>query len=166
MRHKLKGNKLSRNTGHRNSLLRNLTSDLVLNESINTTLPKAKELKRYAEKIIHKAKTDSLHNRRLVISKIGSTDAYKKLFEDIGNRYKDRNGGYTRIIKIPSSSNQSKIKSFFRKGDGAAMARIELVEESKAKLDSQSNDTAANQEAPITPDTAKSDNNNSDDKKK
>ena len=111
MRHKLKGNKLSRNTGHRNSLLKNLSSDLILNESINTTLPKAKELKRYAEKLIHKAKTDSLHNRRLVISKIGSTDAYKKLFEDIGNRYKDRNGGYTRIIKLGNRKNDNSLVS-------------------------------------------------------
>tara|TARA_B100000686_G_scaffold322794_1_gene376939 strand:- start:1094 stop:1588 length:495 start_codon:yes stop_codon:yes gene_type:complete len=164
MRHKLKGNKLSRNTGHRNSLLKNLSSALILNESINTTLPKAKELKRYAEKLIHKAKTDSLHNRRLVISKIGSTDAYKKLFEDIGNRYKDRNGGYTRIIKIPSSSTQSKIKSFFRKGDGATMARIELVEDKTSNLQSQANITT-DEKLSTTPDIKKSDNNNSDDKK-
>ena len=164
MRHKLKGNKLSRNTGHRNSLLKNLSSALILNESINTTLPKAKELKRYAEKLIHKAKTDSLHNRRLVISKIGSTDAYKKLFEDIGNRYKDRNGGYTRIIKIPSSSTQSKIKSFFRKGDGATMARIELVEDKTSNLQSQANITT-DEKFSTTPDIKKSDNNNSDDKK-
>ena len=155
MRHKLKGNKLSRNTGHRNSLLKNLSSSLILNESINTTLPKAKELKRYAEKLIHKAKTDSLHNRRLVISKIGSTDAYKKLFEDIGNRYKDRNGGYTRIIKIPSSSTQSKIKSFFRKGDGATMARIELVEDKTSNLQSQANITT-DEKLSTTPDIKKS----------
>ena len=164
MRHKLKGRKLSRNTGHRNSLLNNLSTALILNESINTTLPKAKELKRYAEKIIHKAKTDSLHNRRLVISKIGATDAYKKLFEDIGNRYKDRNGGYTRIIKIPSSSPQSKIKSFFRKGDGAAMARIELVEETTSNLQSKPV-IPTDGKAPTKPDTTNSDNNNSDDKK-
>ena len=164
MRHKLKGRKLSRNTGHRNSLLNNLSTALILNESINTTLPKAKELKRYAEKIIHKAKTDSLHNRRLVISKIGATDAYKKLFEDIGNRYKDRNGGYTRIIRIPSSSTQSKIKSFFRKGDGAAMARIELVEETTSNLQSKPIITT-DEKATTSPDTTNSDNNNSDDKK-
>jgi len=164
MRHKLKGRKLSRNTGHRNSLLKNLSTSLILNESINTTLPKAKELKRYAEKIIHKAKTDSLHNRRLVISKIGATDAYKKLFEDIGNRYKDRNGGYTRIIKIPSSSTKSKIKSFFRKGDGAAMARIELVEETTSDLQSKPVIPTA-EKAPTTSDTTNSDNNDSDDKK-
>ena len=164
MRHKLKGRKLSRNTGHRNSLLKNLSTSLILHESINTTLPKAKELKRYAEKIINKAKTDSLHNRRLVISKIGSTDAYKKLFEDIGNRYKDRNGGYTRIIKIPSSSTQSKIKSFFRKGDGAAMARIELVEETTSNIQSKSV-IPTDEKAPTKPDTTNSDNNNSDDKK-
>ena len=164
MRHKLKGRKLSRNTGHRNSLLKNLSTSLILHESINTTLPKAKELKRYAEKIIHKAKTDSLHNRRVVISKIGSTDAYKKLFEDIGNRYKDRNGGYTRIIKIPSSSTQSKIKSFFRKGDGAAMARIELVEETTSNLQSKPV-TPTDEKAPTSPGTTNSDKNNSDDKK-
>jgi len=164
MRHKLKGRKLSRNTGHRNSLLKNLSTSLILNESINTTLPKAKELKRYAEKIINKAKTDNLHNRRLVISKIGSTDAYRKLFEDIGNRYKDRNGGYTRIIRIPSSSTQSKIKSFFRKGDGAAMARIELVEETTSNLQSKPIITT-DEKATTSPDTTNSDNNNSDDKK-
>ena len=164
MRHKLKGRKLSRNTGHRNSLLRNLSTSLILNESINTTLAKAKELKRYAEKIIHKAKTDSLHNRRLVISKIGPTDAYKKLFEDIGNRYKDRNGGYTRIIKIPSSSTQSKIKSFYRKGDGATMARIELVEETTSNLQPKPVIPTDGKDI-ITSDTTNSDNNNSDDKK-
>jgi len=164
MRHKLKGRKLSRNTGHRNSLLRNLCTSLILNESINTTLAKAKELKRYAEKIIHKAKTDSLHNRRLVISKIGPTDAYKKLFEDIGNRYKDRNGGYTRIIKIPSSSTQSKIKSFYRKGDGATMARIELVEETTSNLQPKPV-IPTDEKDIITSDTTNSDNNNSDDKK-
>ena len=164
MRHKLKGRKLSRNTGHRNSLLNNLSTALILNESINTTLPKAKELKRYAEKIIHKAKTDSLHNRRLVISKIGSTDAYKKLFEDIGNRYKDRNGGYTRIIRIPSSSTQFKIKSFFRKGDCATMARIELVEETTSNLQSKPIITT-DEKATTSPDTTNSDNNDSDDKK-
>ena len=164
MRHKLKGRKLSRNTGHRNSLLRNLSTSLILNESINTTLAKAKELKRYAEKIIHKAKTDSLHNRRLVISKIGPTDAYKKLFEDIGNRYKDRNGGYTRIIKIPSSNTKSKIKSFYRKGDGATMARIELVEETTSNLQPKPV-ISTDEKAIITSDTTNSDNNNSDDKK-
>ena len=164
MRHKLKGRKLSRNTGHRNSLLRNLSTSLILNESINTTLAKAKELKRYAEKIIHKAKTDSLHNRRLVISKIGPTDAYKKLFEDIGNRYKDRNGGYTRIIKIPSSSTQSKVKSFYRKGDGATMARIELVEETTSNLQPKPV-IPTDEKAIITSDKTNSDNNNSDDKK-
>ena len=164
MRHKLKGRKLSRNTGHRNSLLRNLSTSLILNESINTTLAKAKELKRYAEKIIHKAKTDSLHNRRLVISKIGPTDAYKKLFEDIGNRYKDRNGGYTRIIKIPRSSTKSKIKSFYRKGDGATMARIELVEETTSNLQPKPV-MPTDEKAPTARDTINSDNNNSDDKK-
>ena len=99
------------------------------------------------------------------ISKIGSTDAYKKLFEDIGNRYKNRNGGYTRIIKIPSSSTQSKIKSFFRKGDGATMARIELVEETTPNQQSQPVIPPMDEKTPTAADTANSDNNNSDDKK-
>ena len=130
MRHKHKGNRLSRKTSHRLSLLQNLSSDLILYESVETTLAKAKELKRYAEKMITKAKVDTIHNRRLVISKIGPSDAYKKLFEDIGNRFKDRDGGYTRIIRIPSSNTKSKFKSYYRKGDGAELARIELVRES------------------------------------
>jgi large subunit ribosomal protein L17 len=130
MRHKHKGNRLSRKTSHRLSLLQNLSSDLILYESVETTLAKAKELKRYAEKMITKAKVDSVHNRRLVISKIGPSDAYKKLFEDIGNRFKDRDGGYTRIIRIPSSNTKSKFKSYYRKGDGAELARVELVRES------------------------------------
>ena len=113
MRHKHKGNRLSRKSSHRLSLLQNLSSDLILYESVETTLAKAKELKRYAEKMITKAKVDSVHNRRLVISKIGSSDAYKKLFEDIGNRFKDRDGGYTRIIRIPSSNTKSKFKNYF-----------------------------------------------------
>jgi len=115
-----------------------------LYESVETTLAKAKELKRYAEKIITKAKVDSVHNRRLVISKIGSSDAYKKLFEDIGNRFKDRDGGYTRIIRIPSSNTKSKFKSFYRKGDGAELARIELIRESNQienSTDSEANTT-------------------------
>ena len=130
MKHKHKGNRLSRKTSHRLSLLQNLSSDLILYESVETTLAKAKELKRYAEKMITKAKVDTIHNRRLVISKIGPSDAYKKLFEDIGNRFKDRDGGYTRIIRIPSSNTKSKFKSYYRKGDGAELARIELVRES------------------------------------
>ena len=130
MRHKHKGNRLSRKSSHRLSLLQNLSSDLILYESVETTLAKAKELKRYAEKMITKAKVDSVHNRRLVISKIGPSDAYKKLFEDIGNRFKDRDGGYTRIIRIPSSNTKSKFKSYYRKGDGAELARVELVRES------------------------------------
>ena len=138
MRHKHKGNRLSRKTSHRLSLLQNLSSDLIMYESVETTLAKAKELKRYAEKIITKAKVDNVHNRRLIISKLGSSDAYKKLFEDIGTRYKDRPGGYTRIIRIPSSNTQSKFKSFYRKGDGAELARIELIrEDSKSESSNQ-----------------------------
>ena len=144
MRHKHKGNRLSRKSSHRLSLLQNLSSDLILHESVETTLAKAKELKRYAEKMITKAKVDSVHNRRLVITKIGSSDAYKKLFEDIGNRFKDRDGGYTRIIRIPSSNTKSKFKSYYRKGDGAELARIELVRDSNQSADNTTSDADDN----------------------
>jgi len=90
---------------------------------------------------------------------------FLSLFEDIGNRYKDRNGGYTRIIKIPSSSTKSKIKSFFRKGDGATMARIELVEETISNQQSQPVTEPIDKKAPTVGDTTNSDNNKSDDKK-
>ena len=89
----------------------------------------------------------------------------KKTFEILAERYKDRNGGYTRIIKIPSSSTQSKIKSFFRKGDGATMARIELVEETIPNQQSQPVIPPMDAKTPPAADTANSDNNNSDDKK-
>lgn len=142
MRHKLKGNRLSRNTGHRLSMLKNLSKDLILHESVETTLARAKELKRYAEKIITRAKEDTVHNRRQIISKLGQSDAYKKLFEDVGLRYKDREGGYTRIIRVPSSNTKSKYKSFYRKGDGAELARVELVEEPSVSNQESNSETA------------------------
>ena len=105
-------------------------------------MARAKELKRYAEKIITKAKEDTVHNRRQIISKLGQSDAYKKLFEDVRLRYKDREGGYTRIIRVPSSNTKSKYKSFYRKGDGAELARVELVEEPSVSNQESNSETA------------------------
>ncbi len=116
MRHRKKGRKLSRTLSHRKALLRNLAISLIMNGKIVTTEPKAKELRRVVEKLISKAKEGTLHVRRQVIAFIPHKEAVRKLFNEIAPRYKDRNGGYTRILKIGE-----------REGDSAFMALIELV---------------------------------------
>jgi len=117
MKHRIKGRKLSRNTAHRKALLRNLTIALIEREAIQTTLPKAKELRPFIEKIITIAKNDSMSNQRLALSIIGNETIVKKLFKEIGPRVANRNGGYTRILK-----------NGFRTGDNAPMAYMELVD--------------------------------------
>lgn len=116
MRHRKKGRKLSRTTSHRRTLLRNLAISLIINERIMTTEAKAKELRRVVEKLITKAKVGTLHMRRQVIAFMPHKEAVRKLFNEIAPRYKDRNGGYTRILKIGE-----------REGDAAFMALVELV---------------------------------------
>ncbi len=117
MRHRIKGRKLSRNTAHRKALLRNLALAIIQNEVIKTTLPKAKEIRPFVEKLFTIAKNDTLSNRRLAISILGSDIAIEKLFKDIGPRIANRNGGYTRILKYG-----------FRTGDKAPMALFEMVD--------------------------------------
>jgi len=117
MIHGIKGRKLSRNTAHRKALLRNLSLALLTHEMIKTTLPKAKELRPFVEKIITIAKKDSLANRRLAISILGNQEIAEKLFKEIGPRAANRNGGYTRILKFG-----------FRTGDKAPMALMEIVD--------------------------------------
>jgi large subunit ribosomal protein L17 len=117
MRHKLKGRKLNRTSSHRKALLINLTSALLKHELIKTTLPKAKELRPFVEKIMTIAKTDNLSNRRRVLSVVKDKELVAKLFSDIATRIKARNGGYTRIMHYG-----------FRVGDKAPMAVIELVD--------------------------------------
>ncbi len=117
MKHRIKGRKLNRNSSHRKSLLKNLSIALIQNEGIKTTLPKAKELKPFVEKVINLSKKDNLANRRLAQSIIGNQDAVQKLFKEIGPRVLSRNGGYTRILKHG-----------FRVGDKAPMAYMELVD--------------------------------------
>ncbi|KUK14072.1 MAG: 50S ribosomal protein L17 [Synergistetes bacterium] len=116
MRHRKKGRKLSRTTSHRRALLKNLAISLIVNERVVTTEAKAKELGRVVEKLITKAKEGTLHMRRQVIAFMPHKEAVRKLFNEIAPRYKDRNGGYTRIVKIGE-----------RVGDAASMALIELV---------------------------------------
>ena len=111
-----KGARLGGSPSHQRKILANLTAQLIENERLTTTHAKARDLRPYAEKIITKAKRGDLHARRTVIAKIGNNDAVTKLFDDVGPRYADRPGGYTRIIKLGQ-----------RRGDGSEMAIIELV---------------------------------------
>lgn len=122
MRHKVAGRKLNRTSSHRQALFMNLTNSLVLHEQIKTTLPKAKELRRVVEKFITMARTDSLHVRRVLLSRLQNHEVVAKLMTILASRYRQRPGGYTRIIKAG-----------FRFGDAAPMAVIELVDrENKA----------------------------------
>jgi len=117
MRHKKAGRKLNRNSSHRKALLKNLAIALIEQEIIKTTLPKAKELRKVIEPLITLGKVDSVANRRLAFNRLRSDAAVAKLFTEISVNSKDRNGGYTRIIKAG-----------FRPGDKADMAYIELVD--------------------------------------
>lgn len=124
MRHRMDHRKLGRTRPHRQALLRNLATSLLEHEKITTTVPKAKELRRVAERMITLGKRGDLHARRQALSVIKDETVVKKLFDTISPRYKERHGGYTRIIKINR-----------RVGDGAPMAVIELVEELKEKVE-------------------------------
>lgn len=117
MRHGISQRKLSRKSGHRKALFRNMSAALVKHEQILTTLPKAKELRPYVEKLITLAKRGGLSNRRLAMSRLGDETQLKKLFDELAERYSDRDGGYTRIIKAG-----------YRDSDSAQMAIIEFVE--------------------------------------
>ena len=117
MRHKLAGRKLQRKSGHRAALLRNLAASLIKHEQILTTTPKAKELRPYIEKLITLAKHGGLSNRRLAHSRLMDEAQEKKLFEVLAERYKGRDGGYTRVIKAG-----------IRASDAAPIAIIELVD--------------------------------------
>ena len=116
MRHRKKGRKLSRTASHRRATLRNMATSLFLHERIETTTAKAKELRPYAERLITLAKRGDLHARRLAAAKIQDRDVVGKLFDEIGPRFAERPGGYTRILKLGA-----------RKGDAADMSLIELV---------------------------------------
>ncbi len=116
MRHKVKGRHLSRPSGHRKALYRGLVRDLLLRERIRTTLAKAKEVRGMAEKIITYGKKGELHHRRLALAFVTDKNVVAKVFDDLSERYAERQGGYTRVLKLGP-----------RKGDGAPMAILELV---------------------------------------
>jgi len=117
MRHGISQRKLSRKSGHRKALFRNMSAALIKHEQILTTVPKAKELRPYIEKLVTLAKRGGLSNRRLAMSRLGDETQLKKLFDELADRYSDRDGGYTRIIKAG-----------IRESDAAPMAVIEFVD--------------------------------------
>ncbi len=137
MRHLVKGKKLRRNTSQRRALLRNLVTSFLEKERIRTTLAKAKAARPLAEKMITLAKKDTIHTRRLALRFIYKKEVVKRLFSEIGPRFSERPGGYTRIVKIGP-----------RSGDGAEMAILELIDiefkkkEKKKKLKEKVKETA------------------------
>jgi large subunit ribosomal protein L17 len=117
MRHRKSGRKLGRNSSHRKAMFRNMATSLVRHETIKTTLPKAKELRRVVEPLITLAKVDGVANRRLAFDRLRDKEAVGKLFSDLGPRFKERPGGYLRILKTGP-----------RPGDAAPMAIVQLVD--------------------------------------
>src|SRR6204780_5915822 len=129
MRHRNSGRQLSRNASHRHAMLRNMATSLLRHETIRTTVPKAKELRRVVEPLITMAKVDSIGLRRLAHSRLRDDAVVEKLFADLGPRFKARAGGYTRILKMEP-----------RPGDSADMALMQLVESAAVQAD-KSEDT-------------------------
>ena len=121
MRHRNSGRQLSRNSSHRHAMLRNMATSLLQHETIRTTVPKAKELRRVVEPLITLAKADSLAKRRMAYSRLRDEGVVEKLFTDLGPRFKARAGGYTRILKMEP-----------RPGDSADMALMQLVDSAAA----------------------------------
>lgn len=121
MRHKMLGRRFNRDSGHRQAMFSNMAASLIKHEQIVTTLPKAKDLRRVVEKYITLAKRGDLNSRRLAASRLRDEAMVKKLFDVLAPRYKDRSGGYTRVLKAG-----------FRHGDSAPRAVIELVDRDEA----------------------------------
>ena len=132
MRHHLSGRQLSRNSSHRHALMRNMSVSLLRHETIRTTIPKAKELRRVVEPLITLAKKDDEANRRLAFSRLRDREVVEKLFTDLGPRFKARPGGYTRILRMLP-----------RPGDNAEMALMQLVDRPAAAAAEQSDEVGA-----------------------
>ena len=132
MRHGLKLRKLNRTSSHCQAMLRNMMNSLIAHEAIKTTLPKAKELRKVIEPMITLAKKDTVANKRLAFDRLRDRDSVVKLFNDLGPRFANRPGGYTRILKMG-----------FRVGDNAPMALVELVERAEVAAPAADSATAA-----------------------
>ncbi len=126
MRHRKSGRQLNRNSSHRKAMFRNMAVSLMQHEMIKTTLPKAKELRRVAEPLITMAKTDTVAKRRLAFSRLRDRDIVSKLFNELGPRYRERSGGYLRILKCG-----------YRTGDKAPMAIVELMDRPASDVDAE-----------------------------
>ncbi|MCW8902818.1 MULTISPECIES: 50S ribosomal protein L17 [Sedimenticola] len=124
MRHRKSGRQLNRNSSHRKAMFRNMACSLLRHELIKTTLPKAKELRRVAEPMITLAKSDSVAKRRLAFDRLRDDEVVGKLFNELGPRYKERPGGYLRILKCG-----------YRPGDKAPMAYVELVDRPEVEME-------------------------------
>jgi len=142
MRHRNTGRQLSRNSSHRHAMLRNMATSLLRHETIRTTVPKAKELRRVVEPLITLAKVDSLAKRRLAYSRLRDVSVVEKLFGDLGPRFKARAGGYTRILKMEP-----------RPGDSADMALMQLVDPAAIPAEKSADTKAA--KAPKAPKKSK-----------
>ncbi len=130
MRHRQSGRKLNRNSSHRKAMFRNMAVSLMQHEMIKTTLPKAKELRRVAEPLITMARIDSVAKRRLAFSRLRDRAVVTKLFNELGPRYRNRPGGYLRILKCG-----------YRSGDNALMAIVELVDRPVKDLEGNNKST-------------------------
>ena len=126
MRHKKSGRKFNRNSSHRIALMRSLAISIILHESIKTTLAKAKEIRRFLEPLVTMAKENNVANQRRAFSKLRDKEAVSKLFNEIGPRFKERPGGYLRVIKRG-----------YRSGDKSPMAQVEFLTEEKEILDQE-----------------------------
>src|ERR1700722_765564 len=133
MRHKLSGRQLSRNAPHRHAMLRNMAASLLRHETIRTTLPKAKELRRVVEPLITLAKVDSEAHRRLALARLRDTAVVVKLFGDLGPRFKARPGGYTRILHMMPRAGDAAPMALMQLVDGPATADAAKEEPAKAK---------------------------------
>lgn len=132
MRHRNSGRQLSRNSSHRHAMMRNMATSLLRHETIRTTVPKAKELRRVVEPLITLAKVDSLSKRRLAFARLRDVTVVEKLFSELGPRFKARAGGYTRILKMEP-----------RPGDSADMALMQLVELATVAADKAEESTSS-----------------------
>lgn len=141
MRHQLSGRQLSRNAPHRHAMLRNMSVSLLRHETIRTTLPKAKELRRVVEPLITLSKIDSEANRRVAFSRLRDKDVVQKLFDDLGPRFSKRPGGYTRILRMMPRPGDSAPMALMQLVDAAVA--VEVVEDEKPKLKAAAKKKAA-----------------------
>jgi large subunit ribosomal protein L17 len=143
MRHGLTGRQLSRNSTHRAAMLRNMAASLLRHEAIRTTVPKAKELRRFVEPLITLGKTDSMANRRRAFARLRDAEVVDKLFDDLGPRFKARPGGYTRILHMANRAGDNADMALMALVDKAATAETKAADEGEKKPKARKKKAAA-----------------------